>query len=227
VFKEKQGIDLRTEHRVEAIDPAAKLVQGKALKGKNFELPYDKLLIATGASPVIPDLPGFDLPGVMALKTLEDGRRIKQFIRDQNVKGVVIIGMGYIAMEMCEALHDRNIEVDMVKPRPVFLPWMNEKLAEMVKDEIESNGIKMYLGHEVKKIEKSDRGLKVVCSNLELEGQMILVAIGIKPNSLLAEQAGLELGPKKAIAVDRSLLTSDQDIYAAGDCADAYHVVTG
>ena len=226
VFREEQGIDLRTEHRVESIDPSAKRVKGKTKRGKGFQLPYDKLLIATGASPILPDLPGFDLPGVMALKTLQDGRRIKQFIHDQKVHKAIIIGMGYIALEMCEALHTRNIGVDMVKPRPVLLPWMHEELAHMVKEEIEANGINMHLGHEIKKIEKKDGGLKVICSDLELEGQMVLVATGIKPNSQLAVGAGLELGPKKAIAVDRSLRTSDPHIYAAGDCADAFHVVT-
>jgi NADPH-dependent 2,4-dienoyl-CoA reductase/sulfur reductase-like enzyme len=226
VFRAKQGIDLRTEHRVEAIDPTARRVRGKTQGGEVFQLPYEKLLIATGAYPILPDLPGFDLPGVMALKTLQDGRRIKRFIHEQNPNKAIIIGMGYIALEMCEALHDRNIGVEMVKPRPVLLPWMHEKLAHMVREEIEANGINMHLGHEVKKIEKKDRGLRVICSDVELEGQMVLGAIGIKPNSQLAEEAGLELGPKKAIAVDRSLLTSDQDIYAAGDCADAFHVVT-
>ena len=226
VFREKQGIDLRTEHRVEVIDPSAKWVKGKNQGGKVFQLPYDKLLIATGASPILPDLPGFDLPGVLALKTLQDGRRIKQFIHEQNVNKAIIIGMGYIALEMCEALHTRNIGVEMVKPGPVLLPWMNGELARMVRQEVEANGIKMHLGHEVKKIEKKDEGLRVICSDLELEGQLVLVATGIKPNSQLAEEAGLELGPKNAIAVDRNLLTSDQDIYAAGDCADAFHVVT-
>ncbi len=210
-----------------SIDPSTKIVQGKTLKGEDFEFPYDKLLISTGASPIIPDLPGFDLPGVMPLKTLEDGRRIKQFIHDQNVKKAVIIGMGYIALEMCEAFHERGIGVDMVKPRPIFLPWMHEKLADMVKEEIESNGIHLHLGHEVKRIEKKDGMLHVVCSDLTLEGQLVLVAIGVIPNSQLAEKAGLELGPEKAIAVDEGLLTSDPHIYAAGDCADAFHVVTG
>ena len=212
---------------MDLIDPATKTVKGKTLIGEAFEFPYDKLLISTGASPNIPDLPGFDLPGVMALKTLEDGRKIKQFIHDQNVRRAIIIGMGYIALEMCEALHERDIEVNMVKPRPVFLPWMHEKLGDMVKEELESNGIHMHLGHEVKRIEKKDGTIRVVCSDLTLEGQMVLVAIGIIPNSQLAEQAGLELGPENAIAVDRGLLTSDPHIYAAGDCADAFHVVTG
>ena len=227
VFREKQDIDLKIEHCVEAIDPLNRIVRGRSLKGDDFQLPYDRLLIATGASPIIPDLPGFDFKGVMALKNLEDGRRIKQFIRDYNVKRVVIIGMGYIALEMGEALRARDIEVDMVKPRPAFLPWLHENLAHMIKEEIEANEVNIHPGHALERIEKTETGLRVVCTDLELEGQMVLVAIGVKPNNRLAEKAGIVLGPNRAIAVDRTLLTSDENIYAAGDCADAYHVVTG
>jgi len=227
VFREKQGIDLRTEHRVESIETHTKTIKGKTLKGEDFHLSYDKLLIATGASPIIPDLPGFDLPGIMALKSLEDGRRIKQFIRDNHVNKVVIIGMGYIALEMCEALRARDIEVHMVKPRPIFLPWMNEKLAAMVKEETEANGVKLYLGHTAERVKKADTGLRLICSDLELDCQMILLAIGVKPNSHLAENAGLQLGPQKTISVDKTLVTSNENVFAAGDCADTYHVVTG
>jgi NADPH-dependent 2,4-dienoyl-CoA reductase/sulfur reductase-like enzyme len=227
VFREKQGIDLRVEHHVEAVDRSAKKVTGKTAAGKSFEVPYDKLLIATGARPIVPELPGFDLPGVMAVKTLEDGRRIKAFIKDHDVKKVVLVGMGYIALEMCEALRDRSLEVAMVKPRPRFLPWLNESLADMVREEIEANDVKIHAGHDILRIEECDEGLKVVCSDLDLDCQMVLVAIGVTPCSELAEDAGLKLGPGKAIAVDRSLLTSDEHTYSAGDCADAYHVVTG
>ncbi len=227
MFREKQGIDLKTEHCVDSIDPATKIVEGRIPENKKFQMPYDKLLLATGSSAIVPVLPGFDLPGVMPLKTLEHGRRIKHFIQDQNVKKTVIIGMGYIALEMCEALHARNIAVEMIKPRPTFLPWMNEKLAGMIQKEVEAYGISLHMGHEVKQIEKSKEGLRVICPDLELEAQMVLVAMGVTPNSQLAEEADLELGPNKAIAVDRGLLTSSPDIYAAGDCADAFHVVTG
>ena len=102
--------------------------------------PYDQLLIASGAAPIVPDLPGFDLPGVLALKTLYDGKRIKGFLSDRQVKKVVIIGMGYIALEMAEALRARDIEVAMVKPRPVFLPWLETGMAERVKEEVTSKG---------------------------------------------------------------------------------------
>jgi NADPH-dependent 2,4-dienoyl-CoA reductase/sulfur reductase-like enzyme len=227
VFKEKQGIDVRIEHRVEAIDPSRKIVTGRTSAGEPFEVSYDKLLIATGASPIVPDLSGIESPGVMALKNLEDGRKIKAFIENQNVKKAVILGMGYIAFEMCEAFRTRGIEVEMIKPRPVFIPWMNEQLASIVKKEVEANQVKVHLGQPIERIEKKGKGLRLMCQGLQLDADMVLVAVGVKPNSELAENAGLVLGPTKAIAVDKMLRTSDPDIYAAGDCADAFHVVTG
>ncbi len=227
VFREKQDIDLRTGHRVTSIDRTTKVVQGETRNGEAFEVPYEALLFATGASPVLPDFPGVELPGVMTLKSLEQGRRIKDFIRSRGVRKAVIIGMGYIALEMVEALHDRNIQVDMVKPRPVFLPWMNTEMATEIRNEIENHGVNLFLGEEIKGVEKTNHGLRVVCSDSILEGEMVLVAVGIKPNSELAEEADLDLGPSSAIAVDKALRTSDRDIYAAGDCADAFHVVTG
>ena len=227
VFREKQGIDLKTGHRVEAIDTTAKTVIGHTRTGESFQVPYDKLLIATGASPVIPDFPGVDLPGVVDLKSLADGKRIKRFISEQNIHQVVIIGMGYIALEMAEALRARDIEVHMVKPRTKFLPRFNEQSALMIREEVEGNGVHLHTGHVIHKIEKTDGNLKVICADLTLEGQMVLVSIGVRPNSRFAEKAGIALSIHKSIAVDRSLLTSNRDIYAAGDCADAYHVVTG
>ena len=227
VFREKQDINLLTGHRVEMIDSSAGSVLGTTLDNQPFEKPYDKLLIATGASPVVPDLPGFDLPGVLVLKNLDDGRKIRQFLADNDVKKAVIIGMGYIALEMCEALRTRNIDVDMVKPRDIFLPWMEETMAQVVREEAEANGVNFYPGHKIERIETSGNGLRVVCPDLTLEGEMILVAIGVTPNSYLAKEVGLQLGAKNAISVNRRLKTSDEQIFAAGDCADAIHVVTG
>jgi len=227
VFREKQDINLLTGHCVEAIDPVGMTISGTSLQGKAFDVSYDKLLIATGGSPIIPDLEGFDLPGVLALKTLDDGRKLKAYIRSNNVKKVVIIGMGYIALEMCEALRARSIDVDMVKPRPVFLPWMEKELAEVIRKELEIHQVKLHLGHTIEKIDVENKRLIVKCSDLVLEADLVLVAIGIKPNSELAAQAGLDLGVKNAIAVNKKLLTSNENIYAAGDCCDAYHVVTG
>ncbi len=227
VFREKQDINLLTGHCVESIDPVGRTVFGTSLQGKTFDVSYDKLLIATGASPIIPDLPGFNLSGVMALKSLDDGRKIKAYIQFNHVKKVVIIGMGYIALEMCEALRARSIDVDMIKPRPVFLPWMEKELAEIIRKELEVHQVKLHLGHTIEKIDVENKQLKVKCSDLVLEADLVLVAIGIKPNSELAAQAGLDLGVENAIAVSKKLQTSKENIYAAGDCSDAYHVVTG
>ncbi len=227
VFKEKLGIDIRKGHRAEAIEPVQRVVKIQNVQGEEMSLSYDKLLIATGAVSIIPDLPGFDLPGVFSLKSLEDGRRIKRYIMDNDVKKAIIIGMGYIALEMCEALIANRIAIDMIKPRPVFIPWMNEDLSVVVRNEVESNGVNIYMGHRIQRIEETSKGLKVICPDVELEGRMVIVAVGVAPNSKLAEEAGLHLGPKRSIAVDKRLLTSDENIYSAGDCADAFHVVTG
>jgi len=227
VFREKQGIDLRTGHGVESLDISGREVSGTTLVGGTFRLPYDKLLISTGAAPHVPDVTGTDLPGVMVLKNLEDGRKMKRFLQENQVRKTVILGMGYIAMEMCEALKARQIEVDMVKPGPVFIPWMNPQLASVVRKELEAHQVGVHPGHSVRKIAKTEKGLRVICEDLILECQMVLIAVGIRPCSELAEKAGLALGPSKSISVDRKMLTSDGNIYAAGDCSDAYHVVTG
>ncbi|MFO7786020.1 MAG: FAD-dependent oxidoreductase [Thermodesulfobacteriota bacterium] len=227
VFREKQGIDLRLGHRAESIDRGARAVRGRTSDGQPFEVGYDKLLIATGASPVIPDMEGATLPGVMPLKSLEDGRRIKQYLSEHKVRSAVIIGMGYIGMEMAEAFFERGVRVDMVKPRPRVLPWMPEALSGVILDELDRHLVRLYAGEEVRAIEKAEAGLEVICSNRRLAADLVLLAIGVRPNSEPAEKAGLELGPANAVAVDRALRTSDPDIYSAGDCADAFHVVTG
>jgi NADPH-dependent 2,4-dienoyl-CoA reductase/sulfur reductase-like enzyme len=167
-----------------------------------------------------------DLPGVLPLKSLDQGRQIKRFMYDNKVKNAVIIGMGYIALEMCEALRANDINVSMVKPRANFIPWMNDELSAMVKADIEKNSVKLFAGHEINEIAQSKGGLTVKCSDLDLDCDMVICAIGVNPNSALAEEAGVELGIKKSISVDKGLLTSNKHIYAAGDCADAYHVVT-
>jgi len=225
IFREKQGINLLTGHRAESIDPAKKTITGHTLSGEVFQFPYDNLLIATGGSPILPDIPGIDLPGVMALKSLDDGRKIKACITDNSVKKVVIIGMGYIGLEMAEALRSRSIEVDMIKPGPVFLPWMKEELSDVVRKELEENQVGLFPGHNIDRIGTSGKQLKLISSRQTLTADMILVAIGIKPNSQLASDSGLEIGVKDAIAVDKQMRTSNEHIFAAGDCAEAYHVV--
>ena len=227
VFREKQNINLLTGYGVENINPGKQTVSGATADAKPFEFPYDRLLIATGSSAVMPDMPGFDLPGVLAVKSLEDGRLIKRLLKDNRVQKAVIIGMGYIALEMCESLVHLGIQADMVKPRSQFLPWLEPSMAQAVRENLESKGVGIYAGHAVERIEASGKDLQVVCDDLTLNGDLVIVGVGVTPNSRIAETAGLKLSVGRSIAVDRNLRTSDELIYAAGDCADAYHVVTG
>jgi len=226
-FREKQGLEVQLGCRVEGIDPRQGRVFGTTVEGEAFEREYDKLLLATGASAVRPELPGFDLPGVEVLKSLEHGRRIKDYLARHRVRRAILVGMGYIALEMAESLRTLGIEVAMVKPGPELLPWLDRTLAERVRRELEDNGVELYPGEGIHRIESRQDRLHLVCDRGELSGDFVLVAIGVSPNSEIAAEAGLGLGPKGSIAVDRGMRTSDPDIFAAGDCADAYHVVTG
>jgi NADPH-dependent 2,4-dienoyl-CoA reductase/sulfur reductase-like enzyme len=224
---QKQGIEVRTGHKATQIDRSGKKVHGATSDGAAFSVPYDALLIATGASPEIPPIPGMDLPGVAVLKHLDDGRRIKAYIREKKVGFAVIIGMGYIALEMCEALRDLGIGVAMIKPRPGLLPWMNERLSSMIVDELSSRQVDMAPGTPIHAVKNFREGLVVQCGDREWKTDLVLVATGVSPNSGIAEKAGILLSVQRSISTDRYLRTSDPDIYAAGDCADAFHLVTG
>jgi len=225
VFREKQDIDLILGHRVEAIDVSNKTIKGTDSDGNTFSDNYNALLIATGASPIIPDLPGFDLPGVFALKSLGDGRKLKQFLRP-DTKKAVIIGMGYIALEMAEAFHCRGIEVSMIKSRPQLLPWMSQNLANRVQAELKKHDILLYDGHPVDGIESYDNQLKVISKDISLTADIVLTAIGVTPNSGIAKDAQIKTGPSDAILVDTKMATTAQNVYAAGDCASVMHKVS-
>jgi len=215
-----------TGHGVEQINPNKQTVAGSTTDGKEFAFSYDRLLIASGSSAIRPDIPGIELPGVFVLKSLDDGRKIKSYLTSKPIKKAVIIGMGYIALEMCESLVNLNIAVEMVKPNPVFLPWLEPTMATVVRDDLASRGIGVYAGLAIERIESSAESLQVISADQTLQGEIVIVGIGVAPNSRMADTAGLELSVAKSIAVDRSMRTSNARIYAAGDCADAYHVVT-
>ncbi|MDD2467042.1 MAG: FAD-dependent oxidoreductase, partial [Desulfobulbus sp.] len=181
-FRENQQIDLRTGHRVDWIDRAAKTVHGTTLEGAPFSVSYDQLLIATGATPLRPRIGGMDLPGVFVVKNLEDGRGIKAFLGSRKVRRAVIIGMGYIALEMAEALTERGIQVDMIKPRQGLLPWMDSQLSQQVRDHLEQHGVGLYDGRPIERIIVDGDHLQVVSTPLLLDCDLVVVAIGVKPN---------------------------------------------
>lgn len=227
VFRDKQGIRLLTGHRAVHLDPAARCVTAATADGRRHDFPYDKLLLATGAEAVRPKLPGIDLPGVLVLKSLADGRAIKARLAERAVRRVVVLGMGYVALEMAEALRERGLAVTLTKPRPGLLPWMDPTLAAVVEAELRRHGVEVLDGRSVAAITPAGEALRLTGPDLDLTGEMVLAAVGIRPNSRLGAEAGLRCEVAGALAVDARQRTSDPHIYAAGDCADAFHVVTG
>ena len=228
VFRKKQNINLLTRHEATHIDPKAQIVTGIDPQGNPFEMPYDKLLVATGARPAIPEFAKTPMPGVMVLKSLDQGRKIKAYLKEKFVKKVCIVGMGYIALEMSEALRALDIAVAMIKPRSQLLPWMAQELSDVVKKELETKGVELLLGYDLETIEAfADHNLRIISKEKSFECDMVLLATGVVPNSEMAKEAGINLGPGNSIAVGKNLCTSENNIFAAGDCADAYHVVTG
>ncbi len=227
VFRSKQGIDLRTGHKVMKIDRTNKKAWYETSNAQTGAIEYDKLLIATGARPIRPEMPGIDLDGVLVLKSLQHGRIIKEFLKKSSPQKVLIIGMGYIGLEMAEAFHSLGMSITMVKPGPRLLAFMPEEMANVVKHELSDKGIECHPGVGVKAIDIDGSRLKALTTSGDIQTDLVMVSVGITPESELAAEAGLKLGPRKSIAVDRKLVTSDHDIFSAGDCADAFHVITG
>lgn len=227
VFRSKQSIDLRLGHEAVEIDRTQKKVTCTVGASESEVLEYDKLLIATGARPIRPTIPGIDLPGVLVLKSLQDGRAIKDFLRKTSVKKVLIVGMGYIGLEMAEAFHSIGLAVTMIELGPRLLPFMPKEMSDIVGNELSEKGIEFSLGVGIVSIQAEGTVLVAKTTANDVPADMILISVGVQPNSELAADAGLNLGPKKAVAVDRKLMTSDPDIFSAGDCADAFHVITG
>lgn len=227
--RQRRGIDVRIGHEVTAIDPTAKTVTVKRQEtGETFTQPYAKLLIATGASAQRPPIPGLDLPGVFTLRAIPDAQRIYQHIEQTEPQRAVIIGGGYIGLEMAEALHERGLSVTVVEMLPQLMPNFDADMVEEVTTHLAEHGVQVYTGERVNALVQADGCLKVqLASGTTLPADLALVSTGVRPNSELAKAAGLKLGKSGAIWVDAQMRTSDPHIYAAGDCVEHYHIVLG
>lgn len=228
IARKRRGIDVRIYHEVTRIDPQAHTVFGRRTDtGEEFSRPYAKLLIATGARASAPPLPGLDLPGVFTLRSLSDGERIHAYIERHAPKRAVVIGGGYIGIEMVEALRDLNMEVHLIELLPQIMPNFDPEMVEPVAAHLLEKGAAIRTGVQVKAIEQTDTALRVVTDAADgaIEADLVLIATGVRPNAELAEAAGLQLSAGGAIAVDTQMRTSAPDIFAAGDCAVHYHLV--
>jgi NADPH-dependent 2,4-dienoyl-CoA reductase/sulfur reductase-like enzyme len=228
-FREERGIDARLGTPAVAIEPdSRRVVYGTVEDATTRELSYDALVIGTGAAPVTPELPGIDLPGVFTLRAIVDADEIKLHLKREHVRRAVIVGGGYIGLEMAEALTGLDLEVNLIEMAPRILTTYDEDMAEIVHEELSRHGVRVMTGSAVEAFEGGDRGVRgVVAGGEGIETDIAIVGVGVRPSVELARTAGLELGDSGAIRVDRGQRTSDPAIFAAGDCAEHYHVVTG
>lgn len=223
-FKSKYNVDVRTSHKVLNINPETKSVEIKNLfSNEVFTDYYDKLILATGASAIIPPIEGASDSHVFTLRNIGDMNRIKTFINDVHPKKAVIVGTGFIGLEVCENLKNLGIEVTLVERLPQVTPGLDPDMAAYVEDHLKKNGVAVYSGLSAVKIEEG----KVFLENGEVIAvDFVLLSVGVKPNTELAVSMGVELGETKAIKVNNTMMTNLPDVYACGDCIEQFHVVT-
>lgn len=225
-FRTERGIDVRTRHDVLGLDLGRRVVRGRDADGLPFEFGFDSLVIATGARAIRPPLPGLDLPGVFLLRELTDGIAVKSFLAARARTRAVIIGAGYIGMEMAEALRGRGLEVVVLEKAPQILPGFDPRVVEVVARELARAGVSVEVGVSVHGVEASGDQLVVATERGRRAADLVLVSIGVRPAVALARDAGVALGASGAIATDDHMRTSVAGVYAAGDCAEAFHLVS-
>ncbi|MCP4642800.1 MAG: FAD-dependent oxidoreductase [bacterium] len=190
-------------------------------------LDYDKLMLATGATPFVPPLPGVDLRNVFTLHGVGDAEGVKSRLAEGKAKDVVIVGGGLIGVEMTEALAEHGCRVTIVEMLPQILAMLDWEVARLVEQHLESHGVKVLTNTRVESIEGEGKVTGVVTDKGRLAAEMVIMSVGVRPNVKLAEEAGLEIGTTHAIKVDDHMCTSDPDIYAAGDCVECVDLITG
>ena len=209
------------------IDRSKKRVQTRNLvSGEREWVAYDKLMLATGASPVIPPVPGINLQGVFTLHGVHDAEGIRATLAEGKARDVVVVGGGLIGIEITEALVERGCRVTTVEMFPQILRILDWEMAQLVEQHMESKGVRVLTNTKVQAIQGEDRVKEIITDKATFPADMVILAVGARPNTELAKAAELEVGSFGAIQVDEQMRTSDPDIYAAGDCVESVHLVT-
>lgn len=221
---ETHGIHVMADHRAQAILSDSKKVRILSPEGAAFEVGYGKLLIATGAQSAIPPIKGLDAPGVFFLRWMADSFAVKDFIDQHHPRRAVIIGGGYIGLEMADALTHRGIAVTLMEFAPEVMTTLDLELGQLIRAELTSKRIRVVTGQGVQSIVRKENKLLVeTASGTNATADMVLIATGAKPSTELARTAGIDLGTGGAIQVDRTMATGVKDIWAAGDCVQTWH----
>lgn len=227
-LKQKRNIDVFTGYTVASINRHDKTITVTSYKGEE-RINYDYLIIATGACPIIPDSIDLTTEGVYTLRTIKDGKAIKEYIKNNNVKKATIVGGGLIGLEVAEQLTDSNIEVTIFELASKILGFLNDQYVGILKEHIEKNGVKILNNKGVSEITTENGRISglVTTDEEQVDTELIIFSIGVRPNSRIAEKAGLEIGYKSGIVVDDYMRTNDFSIYAAGDCVQMKNIITG
>ena len=228
-FFSRFRVAMRVRHEVTAIHPDRKTVSVTNLEtGEEFEEGYDKLILYPGAKPTQPRLPGVGLDKLFTLRTVEDTFRIKAYISENHPKSAVLAGGGFISLELAENLRELGMDVTIVqRPKQLMNPF-DADMASFIHSEMRRHGVKLALGHTVEGFEEKDGGVDVLLKDeAPLHADMVVLAIGVSPDTHLAQEAGLELGVKGSIVVNDRMETSVPHIYAVGDAVQVKHFVTG
>ena len=228
-FFSRFRVTMKVRHEVTAIHPERKAVSVKNLEtGELFEESYDKLLLSPGAKPTQPRLPGLGSEKIFTLRTVEDTFRIKEYIRAKQPKSAVLAGGGFISLELAENLRELGMDVTIVqRPKQLMNPF-DADMAAFIHGEMRKHGVRLALGHTVEGFEEKGSGVDVLLKDeAPLHADMVVLAIGVSPDTGLAKDAGLELGIKGSILVNDRMETSVPDIYAVGDAVQVKHFVTG
>jgi NADPH-dependent 2,4-dienoyl-CoA reductase/sulfur reductase-like enzyme/rhodanese-related sulfurtransferase len=222
------NLDVRTRSSVEAIDRLAKKLRIRDLaSGREYEESYDKLILAPGAAPVRPPIPGMDLPGIFTLRNLQDADRIKERLAGE-VRQAVVVGAGFIGLEMVENLVRLGISTTLVELQDQVLPPLDKEMTTPLVQCLIAEGVTLVLGQSAAAFEPTADGLAVrLKSGQLLPAQLVVLGVGVRPDNKLAVDAGLEIGPRGGIRVDEYLRTSDPNIYAVGDAIEVSDFVTG
>ncbi|MFV8826309.1 FAD-dependent oxidoreductase [Alkalihalobacterium sp. APHAB7] len=225
-FREKYKIDARTYHEVNQIDTNEKTVSGFNLKNnERFTIEYDKLLIATGADPVIPNWKGRDLKGIHTIKTIPDIKDLQENL-SQHVKKATIIGGGYIGLEMAENLVDIGLEVAIIEQQNQLATIFDEDMANLIHDEAKKHGVHLYLNESVQSFEGADGVVQKINTNQQqIDTDLVIIAVGARPNTGFLKDTDLHFFANGAIIVDAYMKTNLEDVWAAGDCATQFHRV--
>ena len=229
LLRNRFRIDVRTENEVLAIHRAEKELQVKNLRtGEVYTESYDKLILSPGAEPKRPPLPGIDLDGVFTLRTVTDMERIDAYLKGRSASRAVVVGGGFIGVEMAENLQRRGLDVTIVEFADQAVASLDPEMAQILHRHLTEHGVSLRLKTGLAGIAQVDTGLQVELSNgSAIESDLVLLSIGVSPENKLAKEAGLHLGVGNSIAVSASYQTSDPDIYAVGDAIGVTHLVSG